>query len=446
MSVVPETSTVKRALSAHAAIGLLAGALLYIVCLSGTLLVFYEEWQRVETGNPPQMTAISPDAVQRGMEAMLALEEGKPPTTHFYVDLPVDELPTTRVITDTESYHIDAQGRLAGTEDIEWSNFLYSLHYTLNIPVAQGLVGITLVGILGMLMLALSISGVVAHPKIFRDAFRLRTRHGGGVALSDWHNRLSVWTLPFGLAIALTGAVIGLASVAAYSAAALYHDGDVEAFYATIFGEEGEPDPTPAPLPDVATALRFMAANHPDVRPTFVAVHEPGTAGQHVQVVAEHPRRLIFGEYYMFDSQGRFHGTAGMSDGDLGKQAAASNYSLHFGNFGGWPVKLLYALFGLALTAVAATGTYIWLGKRARRGLHEPRLRAAWNGVIAGAPTALAITVIARIYLGSAAPLAGIFWLPLAAIVAATTIVAGRRATALSGSQEADLRATSLSH
>lgn len=429
MTVAPETSTVKRSLSAHAAIGLLAGALLYIVCLSGTLLVFYEEWQRVEAGSPPQMTEIAPEAVQRGMEAMLARQTGEPPTTHFYVDMPLEELPTTRVITDTEAFHIDAQGNLAGAEDIEWSNFLYGLHYTLNIPVAQGLVGITLVGILGMLMLALSISGVVAHPKIFRDAFRLRTRHSGGVALADWHNRLSVWTLPFGIAIALTGAVIGLGTVAGYAAAAQFYDGDIEALYATIWGEEGEPDSTPAPLPNVAKALHYMEANHPEARIAFVTVHEPGTAGQHVQVVAEHPRRLIFGEYYAFDSAGNFHGTAGLADGDLGKQAAASNYRLHFGNFGGLPVKLLYAVFGLALTAVAATGTYIWLGKRARRGLAEPKLRAAWNGAVWGTPVALAATVLARATIGNEAPFAAIFWLGLALYVALSILAASRKQT-----------------
>lgn len=418
MTVAPETSTVKRALSAHAAIGLLAGALLYIVCLSGTLLVFYEEWQRFEQPTPPQMTEIDPDAAQRGMEAMLARETGEPPTTHFYIDLPLEELPTTRVITDTESYHIDAEGNLTGTEDIEWSNFLYGLHYTLNIPVAQGLVGITIVGILGMLMLALAISGTIAHPKIFRDAFRLRTRHGGGVAMSDWHNRLSVWTLPFGLAISLTGAVIGLGTVGAYATAALSYGGDVDAFYATIWGEEGEPDPAPAPLPNVAGALRYMEANYPEVRPTYVAVHEPGTAGQHVQVVAEHPQRLIFGEYYAFDAAGNFEGTAGLSDGDLGRQAAASNYKLHFGNFGGLPVKLIYFLFGLALTAVSATGTYIWLGKRRRRGIEEPRLRAMWGAVVWGSPVALAATLAARLAIGHTAPFAAIFWLLLAALVA----------------------------
>lgn len=431
MTVAPETSTVKRALSAHAAIGLLAGALLYIVCLSGSLLVFYEEWQRVETPAAPQMTSISPEAVQRGMEAMMAREAGKTPTTHFYVDMPLEELPTTRVITDTESYHIDAEGRLVGTEDIEWSTFLYALHYTLNISAGNGLIGITLVGILGMLMLALAITGVVAHPKIFRDAFRLRTRHSGGVAMADWHNRLSVWTLPFGIALSLTGAVIGLGSISAYAAAAVFYKGDVEALYATIFGEEGEPDEAKAPLPDVVTPLRYVAEHYPDVRVAYVTVHEPGTAGQQVQVVAEHPRRLIFGEYYMFDAKGNFTGTAGLSDGELGSQAAASNYRLHFGNYGGLTVKIIYALLGLALTAVVATGSYIWLGKRRRRGIVEPRLHAAWSAVVWGSPLMLAVTLAARFTLGHEAPFAAIFWIGLAILIGAALMAPSRLPRAL---------------
>jgi uncharacterized iron-regulated membrane protein len=423
MNLAPSSATVKRGLSAHAAIGLLAGALLYIVCLSGTLLVFYEEWQRFEQAEPPHMTEIDPEAVQRGIAAVMATAQGKPPTTHLYVDMPVAELPTTRVITDTQAVHLDAQGRIAAPEEIEWSNFLYGLHYTLNIPVAQGIVGITMVGLLGMLMIALSVTGLIAHPKIFRDAFRLRARDSGGVGLSDWHNRLSVWTLPFNLALALTGAVIALGSVTAYALAWAYYDGDVEAVYGPIFGEEGEPDATQAPLPNVAAALRYMQANHPQVRVTYVTVHEPGTAGQHVQIVAEHPRRLIFGEYYGFDSTGRFEGTAGLADGSLGQQAAASNYSLHFGNYGGLPVKLAYALFGLALTAVSATGVYIWLGKRRRRGLIEPRLQAAWSALVWGAPAALAATLAARLVLGNDVPFAAIFWLSTTAIVLAAALL-----------------------
>src|SRR5690606_18760241 len=116
MSVAPESSTVKRALSAHAAIGLLAGALLYLVSLTGTLAVFYEEWQRVEQPAAPEMTAIDPAAVQRAVEAALASDARK--TTHLYVHLPVKELPRTTITTDFKAMHVDKDGGLAGPEEI----------------------------------------------------------------------------------------------------------------------------------------------------------------------------------------------------------------------------------------------------------------------------------------------------------------------------------------
>ncbi|WP_448662571.1 PepSY-associated TM helix domain-containing protein [Sphingomonas sp. CJ20] len=427
MNLVPSAATVKRALSAHAAMGLLAGALLYFVCLSGTVLVFYQQWQRAEQLDAPEMTRIDPDAVQRGVAAVLASERGKPATTHLYVHLPVPELPRTTITTDSQAVHLDAQGRIAAPEQNHWSEFLYGLHYTLHLP---GIFGITLVGILGMLMVALAVTGLLAHPRIFRDAFRLRTRSSGGVALADWHNRLSVWTLPFGLAIAITGAVIGLGSITAYALAQRYYGGDLEAVYAPVFGGEGKPNAAKAPLADVATPLRYMQQHFPDVPVTYVTLHDPGTAGQHVQIIGGPPRRLIFGEYYAFDAAGRFHGTAGLADGAIGKQAAASNYKLHFGNYGGLPVKIAYCLFGLALTIVSATGVYIWLGKRRRRGIHEPRLLGAWHGIVWGAPALLLVTLALRFAVGDAAPFTAIFWIGMVAATLGGIVLGGRRAAA----------------
>lgn len=415
MTLAPEPSIVKRGLSAHAAIGLIGGALLYLVCLSGTVLVLYEEWQRLEQPAAPEMEAISPAAVQRAVEAVLASEEQ--PTTHLYVHLPTAELPRATITTDHRAVHVDQQGRPVVPEKNAWSEFLYALHYTLNLPA---LVGITIVGALGAMIVALAVTGIIAHPKIFRDAFRLRSRNEGGVALSDWHNRLSVWTLPFSLTIALTGAVIGLASIAAYALAATSYGGDPEAVYAPIFGDEPAENPAPAPVPDVAAALRHMQDNFPQVAITYAILHDPGTAGQHVQIVGGHDRRLIFGEYYAFSANGAFHGTAGMADGSLGQQAAASVYNLHFGNYGGLPIKLGYIVFGLAMTAICATGVYIWLGKRRRRGHFEPRLTALWHAVVWGSPMALVLTVVARLAFGNEAPFAAIFWVALAAMMVAS--------------------------
>lgn len=408
-----QPSTVKRALSGHAAIGLLTGALLYIVCLTGTVAVFYPELQRLEQRGVPEMSAITPAAVQTAVENVLASEASKPTTHHLYVHLPVDDLPRATITTDHGAVHLNADGSIFGPEEIAWSDFLVALHYTLNLP---GLYGLVLVGILGVMILALSLSGVVAHPRIFRDAFKLRVRQNGGVGLADWHNRMSVWTLPFSVAIALTGAIIGLASVTAWGMAAVFEDGDTGAVFEPIFGKEGKPDETKASVPDVAAALAYMKQHYPQVTPTYVILEDPLTAGQKVQVSALHPRRLIFGEYYRFDAAGTFKGTVGMADGALGQQAAASNYSLHFGSYGGLPVKLAYLIFGAALTAICATGIYIWLGKRDRRGMASPRLRAFWDATVIGVPGVLAATFAARLAFGNAVPFVALFWGGLAAV------------------------------
>lgn len=428
MKWVPDASTVKRALAAHAAIGLIAGALLYIVCLTGTVLVFYEEWQRVEQPGAPEMARLEPAATQRALAATLAREAGKPKTGNLYFQLPTAKLPRATITTDSEALLIDREGRIAAPKQNAWSDFLYQLHYTLQIP---GLWGITLVGGLGAMILALSLSGVIAHPRIFRDAFRLRARDGGGIALADWHNRLGVWTLPFAVAVAFTGAVIGLATIDANGVAARYYGGDDDLAYAPIFGGEPAANPAPAAVPNLAGALGYMKAHYPGVTVTSITLAAPGTAGQRIEVVGEHRHRLIFGEYYDFDGAGRFIRKVGLSDGDLGQQAAASTYDLHFGNYGGLPVKIAYFVFGLALTAIIATGTYIWLGKRRRRGHREPRLAAAWHGVVWGTPVALLATFIARLALGNAAPFGAIFWLLLLAaivgLVARASLAARRR-------------------
>ncbi|WP_242124412.1 PepSY-associated TM helix domain-containing protein [Sphingobium sp. Sx8-8] len=414
---------VQRGLSAHAAIGLLASTLLYIVCLTGSVTVFYEEWQRIEQPDAPEMARIAPEAVQAGIAHVLAAEKGRKATGHLYVHLPTDALPRTTVTTDHQAVHLDERGDVAGRELNGWSEFLLNLHYTLNIP---GIVGLTLVGGLGVMMIALSLTGVIAHPRIFRDAFRLRARDRGGIGLADWHNRLGVWTLPFALAVALTGAMIGLATVNGYGLARSFYKGDLEAAYAPIFGAEGRPDPKAAPLADVATALRVMAGRFPDARPSYVILHEPGTAGQQVQILALHQRRLIYGENYMFDRAGRYRGHAGLSDGAAGQQVAASAYNLHFGNYGGLAVKIAYALLGTALTVVIATGTSIWLGKRERRGYRQPRLRQGWNAIVWGTGVALALTLLARRCIGNEAPYMAIFWAALALMLAVSVALPER--------------------
>ncbi|WP_082474439.1 PepSY-associated TM helix domain-containing protein [Sphingomonas sp. Leaf343] len=413
----PPATLVQRALGGHAAIGLLASALLYIIALTGSVIVIHDRWQRWEQPNIAETATLSPAAAQAAMIAVAASEAGKPRTTHLYIRMPTPDLPRAVVTTDNGAWYVDGAGRVVGREAHAWTEFVIGLHEYLHLPATLGLI---VVGAFGVLLVGLVVTGVLAHPRIIRDAFRLRTRHDGQLARADWHNRLGVWTLPFVLAIALTGAFIGLGSVGATLLARAYTNGAIEPVYATIFGNEPKPDAARGPLPDLAAAIRNQAAQAPGTTPTYVIAHDPGTRGQHVQIIAEHPRRLIYGETYVFDGRGVAHGKVGLSDGPIGRQAAASAYNLHFGNFGGLAVELVYMLLGVGLCVITATGTSLWLEKRRRRGLHSRRMAACWAVVVWGTPLALLGALWLRGAAGPDAPLAAGFWgLMLAMLVGA---------------------------
>ena len=110
----------------------------------------------------------------------------------------------------------DGTGAIVAEEAHPWTQFVLDLHYYLHLPKKLGL---TIVGALGVTLVGLSISGFLAHPSVFRDAFAFRFSGSARVAQADLHNRLSVWTSPFHVSIALTGAVLGLATLAAFAVA-----------------------------------------------------------------------------------------------------------------------------------------------------------------------------------------------------------------------------------
>ncbi len=413
-SIWPKASSkrVSSSLQAHMVLALAAGGLIYILALTGTLSVFNREFQRWEQPSAPEMKLISPDAAAKA--AQTVFESETPSTTHLYINFPTEDLPRTVITTDTQAFFATSSGEVAGSEHFPWTQFLLDLHYYLHLPHVLGL---TVVGALGAILLGLSLSGFLAHPRIFRDAFTFR-RGDSRVAKADLHNRLSVWTAPFHISNALTGAILGLASILAFAIAAAEFNSDTTKVFAPIFGEEGEINETQSPISNIAKPLEYMQEHYPDVLPTYYIHHDPGTVGQHVSVIGWHPNRLIFGDYYNFNSVGEFEGKIGISDGTLGQQIAGSIYNVHFGNWGGLSVKLAYGLFGIALCIIIATGLKIYFSRRQEQGRPAPRLESAWSGVIWGTPLALFLCLLLSLAIGLEGGLmVATFWLGLTSLV-----------------------------
>ncbi|ACT57984.1 PepSY-associated TM helix domain-containing protein [Hirschia baltica] len=413
-SIWPKASSgrVASSLQAHMVLALAAGGLIYILAITGTLSVLNREFQRWEQPSAPEMTQISPEAAAKAAKAVF--ESETPSTTHLYINFPRPDLPRTVISTDTQAFFATETGEVGEAENFPWTQFLLDLHYYLHLP---HILGLTVVGALGAILLGLSLSGFLAHPRIFRDAFTFR-RGESRIAKADLHNRLSVWTAPFHISNALTGAILGLASVLAFAIAAVDFEGDTTKVFSPIFGEEAPMDETSSNISDIAKPIAYVQENYPDLTPTYYIHHDPGTAGQHISVIGWHSNRLIFGEYYNFNSNGEFEGVTGMSNGTLGQQIAGSIYNVHFGNWGGTWVKIAYVIFGAALSIITATGLRIYFARRRDQGRPAPILESMWSGLVWGTPSILAVCLVFSLALGwEGSSLVSTFWLGLCAII-----------------------------
>jgi uncharacterized iron-regulated membrane protein len=402
------SAIVKKSLAGHAWLGLLAGGLMYLICLSGTLAVFYQEFERWEQPQIREMLGYEPAAIQQAVAAALKRLPQTP--QHLYVTLPTSEAPRISVSTDTEdeAWFVNADGTLGEPVAHHWTHLLLNLHIYLHLPSTLGLL---VVGASGAVLVGLVISGFLAHPRIFKDAFRFRAGGSRYFEQVDLHNRLSVWGAPFHAVIALTGAYFGLASILFVLLGAAFHDGKTDDATAAIYSPEPKVHGAGG-VPNVAAALQRVDSVVPaGTSASFLTIHEAGTASQFIEVQVVQPRRLIWAEYYRFDAAGNYVGRTDYSDGPIGRQVIYSSYRIHFGNFAGWPVKVLYGVLGLSLTIISATGINIWLARRRTRDY----VNDLWMGTVWGAPLALALTAVTAVVFHL--PSTALFWFTLAASV-----------------------------
>jgi uncharacterized iron-regulated membrane protein len=393
-----DKATKQSALNAHSWAGVFLSAVLFLVCISGTLAVFHKEFERWEQPAIAEMSDTDAATVEK---AMAAFRERHPERTgHEFVVFPTSGIPRLVVENDDVAYFVDANGKLLETERSPFTKMLVDLHLYLNLPHSWGMI---LVSALGAIICTLVFTGIVAHKRIKKDAFKLRRGGNRQQYRIDLHNRFGLWAAPFHLIIGITGAYFGMAGLIVVLMSQLYFDGDRDAVVHKVFS----PDPVleqPIAEPELGKAIAQMQTLAPDHSLIFLTVHEADTAQQFIEIYAQVPGRMIYSENFRFDTQGNYLGTAGYEDGHWGKQLVYSLYRLHFGDFAGLASKVLYFILGVMLTALCVTGMEIWLAKKAQ----PPALTRVWYAMVWGSIGALALTAITGMF--SDISLIGVFW------------------------------------
>ncbi len=409
--ITPSKRLVKESMRGHAWIGLFFGALLYLICLSGTLLVFLPEIERWEQPKTEEYLSIDSQNIQKAIAQMQ--NKFTEPISELYFIYPSENLPKAHVSANDMEWWVDAKGNLTEPVDTQLAALITDLHYYLHLPKGWGMI---LVGVLGAMMVALMISGLLSHPNLFKDAFKLRLGDNRHLEQTDIHNRLSVWGLPFFFIISVTGAYIGLFGVAITVFDWFEPEHNTEQMIEVVFGED--PEITQSE-PTINTELieQDLANREPTATPIYLVVHKPGTSQQYVELAATLPGRLVYSEIYRYHSDGRFINDQNLADGSWSRQVAYSTYRLHFGQFGGLTTRLLYFLLGMAMTVITVTGINMWFEKRRV----ENKWYAMWQGFVWATPLSIAIATFLTVVVSVSGALT--FWLPLILLTSVAVVV-----------------------
>lgn len=430
------TDVVRAVLSGHSILGIAFAAVIYIVCITGALCVYMRDFQRWEQPSAPVVTRASDAAVGR---AIAAMGDRVKPGEGFYVALPDSDFPRLMVSSggdaDDQTWYADSNGRLVTRQNAPWTDFLVDLHTRLHLPAAWGRF---VVGLAGVALLSSLISGVLAHPRIFRDAFHFRLGGSRRLEQADLHNRLGVWPLPFHLIISLTGALLGLSTLIVGVLALLLFRGDTGKVYALLSAPPAKADPRPAAMPDAATLLATLRRHAPGADPRQIAISNWGRRDVRLEFSASRPRLIGQQDEMIFGLNGMIVAEKHPGSENVGEKILGSLGQLHFGWFGGIAIRIVYGLLGLALCVVTASGITVWLARRRDKGRPAPSLERLWAAISWGQPIALAVPALAALLIPALGPSAlGAIWAgaTLATAIAAGAMVFTAAASIRSGAQ-----------
>ncbi|GFM83123.1 membrane protein [Pseudomonas cichorii] len=371
----------------HTWSGLVFGWLLFSIFLTGTLAVFDKEidgWMR------PEIPAHSFDQAQVTQRALDYLQAHHPKASAWNIGLPNERSPNLVVSAGEQrrgggtyldpytSEPLDVRATAGG-------GFFFLFHFTLNLPRN---IGIWIVGLAAMVMLVALVSGIVIHKKLFKEFFTFRPAKGQRSWL-DAHNATAVLVLPFHLMITYTGLVIFYLIYMPAATDALF-DGDRDALSRAIRGgptieqqaqrpeqsaRRGEATSTATltPLgPLLAEAERLMGPV------AGFSIQNPGSSAAKIEVrpVLGNRIELTKGQSMLFDGvTGKILRQPPESRPSLLTQKVMAG--LHFAQFGGYPMRWLYFICGLASCAMIATGMVLFTVKRRRRHDSEGAIGAA---------------------------------------------------------------------
>ncbi len=347
----------------HKWTSLLCTLFLLMLCLTGLPLVFREElavWLGEAVEAPHDVMETAPVL----LDTLIKDAQSKRPHDHVKFVVRDDEQPawfvslgeTPAAQENSALFMYDARTG-AFLHDAPVDEGLLNLLFKLHVEMLAGLPGTLFLGAMGVLFGISVVSGIVVYGPFMRKLPFGVVRHDRSPRLRwlDLHNLLGIVTVLWVLVVGLTGVVNTLdRPLLAY-----WQMTEISAMTAPW---QGKPSP---PVPArVDEAVRAAQTATPDMVVRFVAF--PGTpfAGPNHYMVfmrGQEPLTARLLKPILVDAE-----TAQVTESrDLPWYLTALLLSqpLHFCDYGGMPLKVLWAVLDLITIVVLSTGLYLWWKK-----------------------------------------------------------------------------------
>ncbi|MFT3728721.1 MAG: PepSY domain-containing protein [Terricaulis sp.] len=353
--------TIRAWLFVHKWTSLVCTAFLLMLCVTGLPLIFHHEIDAATEHSVWRPAHPNGDLLD--LDTMLKFAMADRPAGEIPVfmsfddDRPVVNITSGAPGVAENDLHFASFDRTSGAHVPPNSGgsavtaFLLKLHTDLFL----GLPGMLFLGAMGVLFVAAIVSGVVVYAPFMRKLpFGIvRTAKSPRVKWLDLHNLLGVVTVAWVLAVGLTGIINTLATpiIAVWKAQQLS---------ALMVGRGGEPRPAHPSSLDAAVHAAVAAA--PDMQLQFVAFPGSTFSTDHHYAVFLHGKTPLTAQLItpvLIDAKtGAF---VGMQEMPWYAKALSLSQPLHFGDYGGLPLKILWALLDLITIIVLASGLYLWL-------------------------------------------------------------------------------------
>jgi len=248
------------------------------------------------------------------------------------------------------------QSQPLGARRISFIGVMLRLH----MDMFAGLPGALFMGSMGLLFVIAIVSGAVLYGPFMKklDFGTVRVERGRRLKWLDLHNLLGIVTLAWALVVGATGVMNELAS----PLFALWRQTDVQ----TVLAPWRE-QPTPPPVEWIGVDAVYAAASKAVPGMVLTSATFPGSpfgSSHHFLLWAKGDEPLTSRLFSPVLVDART-GAALVVHMPWYLRALELSRPLHFGDYGGLPLKIIWALLTVITIVVLGSGIYLWLKKPA---------------------------------------------------------------------------------